>query len=74
MPACAMSPWSSTCKAELIEDAADARGAQRVRPHQGSELRGPDLDGDPEQGDAGRSAFGHQAAFDEIVNRRVGKA
>jgi hypothetical protein len=40
-------------KAELIEDAADARGAQRVRPHQGSELRGPDLDGDAEQGNAG---------------------
>jgi hypothetical protein len=47
-------------KAELIEDAANARGAQRVRAHQGSELRGPDLDGDAEQGDAG---VRHEAAF-----------
>ena len=50
-------------KAELIEDAADARGAQRVRPHQGSELRSPDLDGDAEQGDAGSIGFRHEAAF-----------
>src|SRR6185503_18402176 len=45
-------------KAELTEDAADARGAQRVRPHQGSGLRGPDLDGNPEQGDAPLYSFG----------------
>ena len=56
-------------KAELIEDAADARGTQRVRSHQGSELRGSDLDGNAEQGDArlARTSAGSD-------NCRVGKA
>ena len=39
-------------KSELIEHAADARGPQRVGPHQRAGLRGADLDGDAEQGDA----------------------
>ena len=39
-------------KSELIEDAADARGPERRRPHQRAGLRGADLDGDTEQGDA----------------------
>ena len=52
-------------EAELAEDAADASGTQRRRSHQGSGLRGPDLDGDPEQGDAWLDSFGfgHQRDF-----------
>ena len=34
-----------------------------VRPHQRAGLRGADLDGDAEQGDAGGIGFGHEAAF-----------
>src|SRR6185437_3004439 len=54
-------------KAELIENAANPCGAQRVRPHQGSELRGPDLDGDAEQGDARCIGVRHEATFRRIA-------
>ena len=53
---------------ELVEDAADARGPQRRRSHQRAGLRGADLDGDAEQGDAGVDfGFGHRAAFKDIA-------
>jgi len=39
-------------KFQLFEQASNAGGAQRVRPHQRAGLRGADLDGHAEQGDA----------------------
>ena len=60
-------------KSELLEDTADARGPQRCRPHQGAGLRGADLEGDAEQGDAGVAwGFGHQMARSDIVGDIVG--
>ena len=49
-------------ESELLEQAADAGGAQRRRSHQRAGLRRADLDGHAEQGDARfvDSAFGHQ--------------
>jgi len=38
-------------KSELIEDAADAGRPQRIRPHQRTGLRSPDLDRDAKQRD-----------------------
>ena len=43
---------------ELAENAADARSAQRRRSHQRAGLRGADLEGNPEQGDAWLDSFG----------------
>src|SRR3954462_11356218 len=59
-------------KSQLLEQARDPRRPQRRWPHQGAGLRGADLDGDTEQGDAGSVCFGHARKFPG--NRRVGKA
>jgi hypothetical protein len=52
-------------EAELLEDAADACGAQRRRAHQRAGLRGADLDRDAEQGDPWSAGvrFGHAGSL-----------
>ena len=59
-------------QAELLEHAAETRGAQRGRSHQSAALPGADFNWNAEQGDAGRRScfiFGHDSNFFERSGR-----